>query len=165
MKNQDFATIILVDQTQEEVFKAINNVRWWWSEEIEGRTDEPGAEFLYRYKDVHFSKMKIVEMIPNEKIVWFVKDNYFNFTEDKTEWKGTKIVFEISKKGNKTHLQFTHHGLVPEYECYDACREGWSNYINKSLFNLITTGQGEPNPKEGDGFNSELVKKWKLKAH
>jgi hypothetical protein len=52
-------------------------------------------------------------------------DNYFDFTQDKSEWKGTKIVFEISQKDNKTQLHFTHVGLVPEYECYDICRQGW----------------------------------------
>src|SRR5690606_37984589 len=90
-KDEDsYTTSFMVDQTPKEVFNAINNVRGWWSEEIEGNTDEPDSEFFYHYKDVHLSKMKIVEVIPNEKIVWFVKDNEFNFEEDKTQWKGTK---------------------------------------------------------------------------
>ena len=78
MKDQDFTTSFSVDQTPEEVFKAINNVRGWWSEEIE---------------DVHRCKVKITEFIPGKKVAWFVLDNYFDFTEDKTEWKGTKINF------------------------------------------------------------------------
>jgi len=93
MKDQDFTTSFSVDQTPEEVFKAINNVRGWWSEEIEGATDKPGAEFTYHYEDVHRCKVKITEFIPGKKVAWFVLDNYFDFTEDKTEWKGTKINF------------------------------------------------------------------------
>src|SRR5689334_23126126 len=107
MTNPDFTTTIVVNQTPEEVFNAINNVRGWWSETVEGNTGKLNEEFLYYYKDVHISKMKIVELIPNKKIVWLVLDNHFNFTQDKTEWKGNKIVFEIAEKENRTELRFT----------------------------------------------------------
>lgn len=161
MNNSDFTTTFLVDQSPNEVFKAINNVRGWWSESVEGNTDKAGEEFLYYYKDVHISKMKIVEFIPGKKVVWLVLENHFNFTQDKTEWKGNKITFEISEKEGKTELFFTHAGLVPEYECYDVCRDAWTSYIQGSLKSLITTGEGKPNAKEG-GLNAELIEKWNL---
>lgn len=147
MENKDFTTAISVDQTPEQAFKAINNVRGWWSEEIEGATDQLDAEFDYHYEDVHCSKMKIVEFIPNQKVVWLVKENYFKFTEDTTEWTGTKIIFEISKVGGKTQIRMTHQGLVEEYECYNICRDSWTNYIQNSLRSLIETGKGKPNGK------------------
>lgn len=147
MQNQNFTTVLLVDQTPEAVFNAINNVSGWWSEEIEGSTNKLHAEFKYHYEDVHSCKMRIIEFIPNEKVVWLVADNYFKFTTDKSEWKDTKVIFEISKQNNKTQLRFTHLGLVPEYECYDICRDAWSNYIQSSLYSLITTGKGQPNGK------------------
>jgi hypothetical protein len=154
MDNQDFATTLLVDQTPEEVFNAINNVRGWWSEEIEGNTDQLNDEFTYHYKDIHRCQMKLTEVIPNKKIVWFVIANYFKFTKDKSEWTGTKISFEISKKDSQTQIRFTHLGLVPEYECYDICSDAWNNYIHNSLRSLITTGKGQPNssdnPKTAD---------------
>jgi hypothetical protein len=161
MTTSDFTTTILVDQTPEEVFRAINNVRGWWSESVEGNTDQLDEQFLYYYKDVHISKMKIVEFVPNKKVVWLVLENHFNFTEDKTEWNGTKIVFEIFDKGDKTELRFTHVGLVPAYECYDVCHDAWTSYIQGSLKDLITTGKGKPNAKEG-GLNAELIEKWQL---
>jgi hypothetical protein len=162
MNNQSFTTTLQVDQTPKEVFDAITNVRGWWSEEIEGGTAKLNDEFLYHYKDVHMAKMKLIEVVPGKKVVWHVLDNYFNFIEDKTEWKDTKIIFDISEKDGKTQLQFTHQGLVPEYECFDICQDGWNNYIRGSLRNLIVTGKGQPNPKEG-GFNSGLLEKWKTK--
>ena len=145
MTTKDFTTTILVDNTPEEVFNAINNVRGWWSEEIEGSTDKLNSEFDYHYEDVHRCKIKIVELVPNKKVVWSVLDNYFKFTKDKSEWKGTKIIFEIAEKDNKTEMRFTHHGLVPAYECYEICRDAWTGYIQKSLRNFITTGKGQPN--------------------
>jgi hypothetical protein len=152
----DFTATILVDQTPKEVFDAINNVRGWWSEQVEGITDKLNGEFDYHYQDVHICRMKVVEFVPGKKVVWLVLANYFNFIQDQSEWKNTKIVFEISEKDNKTQLQFTHVGLVPDYECFNICRDAWTNYIKHSLFNLITTGKGEPNPREG-GFNQQLI--------
>src|SRR3979411_2742875 len=113
MTTPDFTTTLLVDQTPKEAFPAINNVRGWWSEEIEGSTDKLGDEFTYHFADVHRCKMKLTEVITGKKVVWHVLDNYFKFTKDKTEWKDTEITFEISKKGDKTEIHFNHLGLVP----------------------------------------------------
>lgn len=148
MTTSDFTTTISVEQTPTEVFDAINNVRGWWSEEIEGGTEKLNGEFNYHYQDVHRCKMKIVEFMPNKKVVWQVLDNYFSFGKDKNEWKGNTIIFEVSEKDNKTQLQFTQVGLVPEYECYDICENAWTTYIQKSLYSLITTGNGQPNGKD-----------------
>ena len=148
MKNPSFTTNFSVDETPEEAFNAISNVRGWWSEEIEGSTDTLGDEFTYRYKDAHYCKLKVIEVIPDKKVIWLVLDNHFNFTEDESEWKGTKITFEVSKKDDKTEVHFTHLGLVPDYECYGVCSNAWGSYINGSLRSLITTGKGRPNPKE-----------------
>jgi hypothetical protein len=158
----DYTATIVVDQTPKEGFKAITNIAEWWSEEIEGDTHKLNDEFFYHYKDIHLCKMKLIELVPNQKVVWQVFDNYFKFTKDKSEWKGTKIVFDISQKGKKTEIKFTHQGLVPQYECYEICREAWTHYITESLRDLITTGKGQPNKKEENGFDAQFVSKWKL---
>jgi hypothetical protein len=144
MKNPDFTTTISVDQTPEEAFAAINNVRGWWSGEIEGDTDKLGAEFTYRYKDVHRSKQKITELIPGRKVVWHVLDSQLSFVKDKNEWNDTDIVFEISGKEGKTEVRFTHLGLVPQYECFGSCSNAWGTLVNRNLRKLITTGTRQP---------------------
>lgn len=146
--SQNYTTSFMVAKMPEEVFAAINNVRGWWSEAIDGGTDKLGAEFNYRYQDVHRCKFKVTEFVPSQKVVWHVVENYFNFTKDKSEWTGTDVVFEIIRKGDKTEVQFTHVGLVPAYECYEVCSNAWGTYITGSLRDLITTGQGQPNPIE-----------------
>ena len=160
MVTTDFTTTIVVDQTPSQVFNAITKPREWWSQEIEGGTEKLNDVFNYHYKDVHTAKMKLIEVIPNKKIVWLVMNNHFSITKDVNEWTGNKIVFEITEKDGKTQLQFTQLGLVPEYECYDMCTAGWNNYINHSLYDFITTGKGQPNPKEG-GFNEQLLQQHK----
>jgi hypothetical protein len=142
-----FTTTITVDRTPEEAFAAINDVRGWWSGEIEGNTERLGDEFTYRYEDVHLSKQRITESIPGKRVAWEVQDGYLNFVQDKTEWQGTVITFDISKNGDQTEIRFTHQGLVPEFECFDNCSNAWGFYINSSLRSLITSGRGEPNQK------------------
>jgi hypothetical protein len=72
METSDFTTTILVDQTPTEVFKDIKNVRGWWSEGIEGATDKLNDEFVYHYKDIHYCKLKMIELVPDQKVVWMV---------------------------------------------------------------------------------------------
>ena len=148
MNDKNFTISFNVDRSANEVFNAINNARGWWSEEIKGDTDKVGAVFYYHYQDIHRSTIQVTELEPGKKVVWEVLQNYFNFVEDKTEWTGTKIVFEITEHEGKTELTFTHIGLVPQYECYGACSEGWTNYIYNSLQALITKGKGQPNVGE-----------------
>jgi hypothetical protein len=143
MDNQDFTTAIVVEQLPSEAFKAINNPRAWWNEAIEGITDRINAEWYYHFEDNHRSKIKVVEMVPDKKVVWLVEENYFKFTKDPSEWTGNKITFEISSKDNTTQVVFTQIGLVPAYECYNVCRDAWTGFIQKSLHSLITTGKGQ----------------------
>jgi hypothetical protein len=138
--SQDFTTSFTIDKSPEETFAAINNVRKWWSGDVEGSTYELGAEFTYRYEDLHYSKQKIAELIPGKKVVWLVLDGRLNFVEDAREWTATKITFDIAERGDQTEVVFTHVGLVPENQCFTACSSAWGHYINGSLRRLIAGG-------------------------
>ena len=146
MQNQNFTTSFLIDKSPEEVFNAINNVSGWWSGEIKGTADTLGSEFTYQVPDVHYSKQKITEFIQDKKIVWHVADASLTFVKNKDEWKGSDIIFEIAKKDDETELRFTHNGLIPEIECYDACSNAWDMLVNGNLRNLIITGKKQPSP-------------------
>lgn len=146
--DQNFTATFLVERTPQEAFEAITDVRGWWSEEVEGVTDQVGGEFDYRYQDVHRCTVRVTDLVPGRKVAWHVVDNQFNFIEDQAEWKDTQVVFEISEKDGGAEVRFTHVGLVPRYECYDVCSNAWGGYIGGSLRNLINTGKGQPNPKE-----------------
>jgi hypothetical protein len=143
----DFTSAILVDRTPKDVFDAVANVRAWWSEDIDGPTDQLGAVFEFHYKTVHRSTQKITEFVPGKRIVWRVTESALTFVSDVKEWDGTEIVFDIAKKGDQTELRFTHVGLVPAVECYGQCSGAWGFYVQDSIKALLTTGKGKPNRK------------------
>lgn len=145
MSDQSYTTTISVDRTPEEVFDAITDVRAWWHAGIQGESDSVGAEFVHEVPDVHYSKIRVTELVPGEKVVWRVLDNHMSFIDDQTEWVDTEIRFDLSEKDGTTDVRFTHVGLVPDYECFDVCSDAWGFYIGASLRNLITMGKGTPN--------------------
>lgn len=157
MEKQGFTTTIQVEQTPLQVFNAVVNPGAWWSEEITGGTAQAGDIFDYHFQDIHRAKIKLTEVVPNQKVVWLVLENYFKpglfdepvkadgFENDKAEWVDTRIIFEITEKDGKTQLRFQHEGLTPDYHCYAVCENAWSHYIKDSLYGLITTGKGQPN--------------------
>jgi|ERR1700733_9607068 uncharacterized protein YndB with AHSA1/START domain len=144
MKKQDFITSFTVDRSPEDVFRAINDVRGWWPGEIDGDTDRLGAEFTYRYRDMHTSTQKVTEFVPGKKVVWHVMDAELTFVKDKKEWVGTEIVFEIAREGGKTELRFTHAGLTPAFQCYGGCSNAWGALVGNNLRNLVTSGKCQP---------------------
>lgn len=141
-----------VDQSPEEVFRAVTNVRGWWGEGITGNTEKEGDEFVFEVPDVHRSAQRLIEVIPNSKVVWLVTESHMTFISDPKEWVGTKIIFEITKENDKTKLTFTHEGLEPKVECYKFCAPAWDQYIRGSLYKLITTGKGTPNLEDKPDF-------------
>ena len=138
MKEKDFTTTILVTHSPKEVFEAIINTRDWWDNRIKGVTDKLNGIFIHQAGDVHTCKLKIIEFVPGEKVVWLVMENYFSFTADSHEWEGSKMVFDITEKKGETQLCFTQVGLTPKLECYEHCASEWTDYIQSSLFSLIT---------------------------
>src|SRR5258708_5251085 len=120
MKTQDYSSAITVNATAQDAFNSINNVTKWWTENLEGKSQKMNDEFTVRFGTT-WKTFKIIEVVPSKKVVWQVTDCYMPWNNDKTEWTGTKISFEISGKDNKTEIRFTHLGLVPAFECFDAC--------------------------------------------
>ena len=147
MKKQDYHVSITVNATVKEVFKNINSVTKWWTDDLEGSSQKLNDEFTVQFGDVHVSRQKLIEVVPDKKVVWLVTDSKLNFIKDKQEWTNTKISFELSQHDNKTQINFTHTGLVPQIECYNSCVKGWDYYIKGSLFKLLTEGKGTPESK------------------
>ena len=126
MLTTDFTRTLTTSQSPEQVFQTVLNVRSWWSgyfaESFEGISTELNEEFIFHAGEgAHYSKQKLIELVPNKKVVWLVTESKLSFLEKQDEWTGTKIIFEISSEGDQTNVKFTHEGLTPASECFDNC--------------------------------------------
>ena len=148
---KSYGTIIEVTANPKEVFNHVNEVSTWWvrqvagaSTEFEGESSKLNDVFILRHGDNHYSKHQLTEVIPGKKIVWLVTDSKLNWIkENKQEWTGTKMIFEMVPKGEKTSLIFTHEGFVPHLACYGHCVHFWDRVIKEWLFNFIINGTGK----------------------
>lgn len=144
MKEQNYTAAITVNAKPAEVFKSINDISKWWTDDLEGNSQKLNDEFTVHFGDIHHSTQKLTELIPDQKVVWLVTESKLTFIKDQSEWKNTEIIFEIIPQGSRTHISFTHIGLVPEIECFNSCSKGWDYYFKGSLFKLLTEGKGTP---------------------
>ena len=136
MKEDSFKKSFKTSKSAEEVFNLLLDIEQWWSgiygEEIKGESKKIGDEFTFKAGGgAHYSKQKLIELIPNEKVVWLITDSTLSFLSNTGEWINTKIGFTISTEENSTVITFTHDGLVPQIECYNACSGGWTRYLDK----------------------------------
>jgi len=145
----DFTRTITVDATPHAAYDAINDVAGWWGR-ITGTTTAVGDEWVYVVPGLHYSGMRVTELVPGRRVAWLVTGSYLDFVEDKQEWNGTTVTFDIAETEAGTQVTFTHAGLEPAVECYEVCRDAWTMFITGSLKDFINTGVGQPYVFRGD---------------
>lgn len=134
MKRENFTYSFKSIKSPEEIFELLLDVKKWWSgfheETITGKSTKINDEFSFLAGGgVHFSKQRLIELVSYSKIVWVVFESNLTFLDDPTEWLNTKIRFDINKQGEETKVTFTHEGLIPRFECYNACSMAWTEYM------------------------------------
>lgn len=134
MKENSFSYSFKTSKTPKEVFDLLLDIPQWWfgiyDETIKGESKKVNDEFTFKAGGgMHYSKQKLVELVPGKKIVWQVVDSKLSFLNDTGEWNGSKIEFDLSPVKEGTQVIFTHQGLVPEIECYNNCSSAWTQYL------------------------------------
>ena len=134
--SKSFSYNFNTSKSSEEIFELLLSVKKWWSgfheETITGNSVEINDEFSFLAGGgVHYSKQRLIELVPNRKIVWQVIETNLTFLDNPKEWLNTKFGFDIEKYGEKSKVTFTHEGLVPSFECYQSCTTAWTEYMEQ----------------------------------
>jgi hypothetical protein len=139
MENKNYTTTIEVTNSPEQIFQRVTNdiAKWWGGKDFSGTSTELNDEFIINHPGAHYSKQRLIEVIPDKKVVWLVTESKLSWLKNEEEWTNTKLIFEISAKPHSHLLHFTHEGLVPEKESFVRCSEGWNMVIKDWLYTLI----------------------------
>ena len=137
---------IEVKTTADKAYKALTSqIPLWWTEMFEGSSANVDDVFTIRFGSSIHKTMRVKELVPDSKVIWYVEDSLIALPElkNQTEWIGTTIVWEIEQKEEITRIKVIHIGLNPEVECYEICTGGWVQFVN-SLKLFLETGKGSP---------------------
>lgn len=131
---KDFTYSFTTPKSPEEIFNLLLVINKWWSgifeEIITGESRKINDEFSFRAGGgVHYSKHRLTELVPNQKIVWEIIESTLSFLTKTDEWMNTKLRFDIAREGDMSRVTFTHEGLVPKFECYNNCTDAWAQYM------------------------------------
>jgi hypothetical protein len=159
MEKQHASVTIEVTQAPAQVFQALTQVEKWWSVDFEGASTNLNDEFTIHHPGLHYSKQKLVEVVPGKRMVWLVTDSALHWLKrDTQEWTNTRMIFDIQATRDKTILHFTHEGLLPEKECYTTCEKGWNLIITDWLYHFITTGAPAAAMTRASEIRNQLLK-------
>ncbi len=137
MDNKDYRRSFTANVTAKKAFDNIVNVAGWWTSSFKGSAKNVNDVFGVTFGETKVD-FKVIEAVPYKRLVWLVTDCYLDWLKNKTEWTGTKLVWDILEEKNSVRIDMTHLGLVPGIECYKDCEAGWNQYLGESLPKLIS---------------------------
>lgn len=167
--NQNYHKKVKVNATPKQVFEAVTkSINEWWSENFQGRAEKEGDEFTARF-GATFKTMRITFVEENRKIIWLCIDQHIETPpgiaplNNKQEWVGNNIVWEIEEEATGSIIKHTHIGLTPDVECWGVCETGWDQTL-KSLASLLDTGTGMPFEQLDEEHMERALEHQRLKA-
>ncbi len=111
----------------------------WWTDDTRG-VPQPGGIIHFRFGDRGFFDMKVLEQVPEKRVVWEV-------TDGPAEWIGTRVAWALSPEGTGTTIRFRHEGWREPVDFMAHCSTKWATFL-MSLKSLVETGRGAPFPND-----------------
>jgi hypothetical protein len=135
-----YTSTVRFTKTADDVFDALSKVTGIagsWSP-AHGSAEAGGELRLdHNHPDPLVLKVDIADR--PRSVEWTVLDYPLN-----PEWVGTGIAFALRPiDSGGTEVEFHHHGLIPQLDCYDQCSRGWDYYL-PSLHAYVEPGPVTP---------------------
>jgi uncharacterized protein YndB with AHSA1/START domain len=130
----DYQATMNINASPDAVFEALTTTsaisNWWVTASGGGNT---GDELI-----IHFGDSPLICHVDEAErpahVRWTALD-----CDLEPDWVGTEIIFDLRPAPDGgTHLDFRHHGLTPQLECFEMCQSGWIQALG-GLLNYVET--------------------------
>lgn len=145
----NYSRTLLTQATAHEAYAALTTgfSNWWTTPEGLIRQVGDRAKFTFP-PGVSYWTFEAVKLVQNQHVELACIDAFHKHEGQpeaiETEWRHSRLVWQIKTIKNKTHLHMEHHGLVPGLLCYEICEAGWDHFFGQSLQMYLDTGKGLP---------------------
>src|SRR6185437_10492950 len=135
----DFTATLEIKVSPQSVFDALitpaDLTNWWTPASGSGTS---AGELVFRFGDLR-ANCHVDDAEPASRVRWTVL-----LCEPVPDWVRTNIAFDLTPvEGGGTRLDFRHHGLTSQLECFEMCSSGWTRHLG-SLLTYLEAGHGNP---------------------
>jgi uncharacterized protein YndB with AHSA1/START domain len=110
-----------IDAPPEKVFEAITTqagLRGWWTADSMAEPRVGSVAVFGFYNRRLLFRMRIEKLTPGKKVVW-------TCLGENDEWKGTRLIWQISQKEGTTVLRFVHGDWRSTSGYFAYCNSTW----------------------------------------
>ena len=133
---------VAIKTSPNAVYRALttlDGLAGWWTNDTTGDSNVGGV-IRFQFGDRGRIEMKVVELVPNRRVLWQVVGG-------PDAWIGTKVSFDLSQDGDHTIILFKHAGWKEPSEFMHACTTKWAMFL-MSMKSLGETGKGAAYPND-----------------
>lgn len=133
---------VAIKASPNAVYRALttlDGLAGWWTSDTTGDSNVGGV-ILFRFGDRGQIEMKVVELVPNRRMLWQVVGG-------PESWIGTTVSFDLAQDGDHTVILFKHAGWKEPSDFMHACSTKWAMFL-MSMKLLGETGKGAAYPND-----------------
>jgi uncharacterized protein YndB with AHSA1/START domain len=138
----DILNKVAIKASPNAVYRALTTLEGlagWWTADTTGDCNV-GGTILFRFGDRGRIEVKVIELVPNRRVLWQVVGG-------PDVWIGTKVSFDLSQDGDFTAILFKHAGWKEPSEFMHHCTTKWAMFL-MSMKSFIEIGKGAAYPND-----------------
>lgn len=123
-----YTKTLTIEAAAGEIFDALTDpgaiTSWWKAASVTGSGQAGGELHITFGTEPEPTVMRVLAAHRPGVVIWDVAASPLV-----PDWAGTRPTFTVTPAGDGCRLDFAHHGLVPDLDCFDSCATDWGRFL------------------------------------